>query len=232
MNILSADTSTSILSIALRTSSTYEERMVSGAFAPSENLMGEIKSLLERVGLTLKDIDLLVCTKGPGSFTGLRITMSLMKGISLATGAPLVSVPTLSAVERTVERLWKGPVLSIIDAKKKRFYYRISRNGELLSPDTDESTEKIIESVTSLSGPVLLTGPDAAVFYRKAEEAGCTSLILDEGSPRNLSHALITLGEEIYNTKGADDIGEGPVYIRRSDAEEMLLEKTREEEKK
>ncbi len=232
MNILSADTSASSLSIALRTSTTYEERLVCGAFAPSENLMGEVKSLLLRAGITLSDLDLLVCTKGPGSFTGLRITMALMKGISLATGTPLVSVPTLSAVERTVEKIWKGPVLSIVDAKKKRFYYRISKGGEILSPDMDETTERIIETLSHIEGPVLLTGPDAALFSRKAREAGCTFLILDEDTPRNLSHALMELGEEIYKTKGADDIGEGPVYIRRSDAEEMLLEKTLEEEKK
>ncbi len=232
MNILSADTSTSSLSIALRTATTYEERFVSGAFAPSENLMGEVKSLLSRAGITLSELDLLVCTKGPGSFTGLRITMAMMKGISLATGAPLVSVPTLSAVERTVGKIWHGTVLSIVDAKKKRFYYRISKEGEILSPDMDESPERIIEALSLIKCPVLLTGPDAALFYKKAEEAGCTSLILDEDTPRNLSRALMELGEEIYKEKGADDIGEGPVYIRRSDAEEMLLEKTLEKEKK
>ncbi len=230
MNILSADTSTSILSIALRTDTSYEERMVRGNFAPSENLMGEIKSLLERAGLTFKDLDLLVCTKGPGSFTGLRIAMAMMKGIALAQDVPLVSVPTLSAVERTVSPLWKGPVLSIIDAKKKRFYYRLSENGEALTPDRDECTEKIVEEVNALKKTVLLTGPDAGVFYRKAKEADSSvSIILDPDTPRNLSSSMISLGIEIYNTKGADDIGEGPVYIRRSDAEEMLMQKTQEE---
>lgn len=229
MNILAVDTSTSILSIALRTETSYEERMVNGNFAPSENLMGEIKSLLERAGITLKDLDLLVCTKGPGSFTGLRIAMAMMKGISLATDTPLVSVPTLSAVMRTVSPIWNGPVLSIIDAKKKRFYYRLSENGEALTPDMDESTEKIVEEVKALGKTVLLTGPDAALFYKKAKECDSTvDIILDPDTPRNLSSSLITLAEEIYSSKGADDIGEGPVYIRRSDAEEMLIEKTLE----
>ncbi len=230
MNILVSDTSTSILSIALRTDTSYEERMVNGNFAPSENLMGEIKSLLERAGITFKDLNLLVCTKGPGSFTGLRIAMAMMKGIALACDVPLVSVPTLSAIERTVSPLWKGPVLSIIDAKKKRFYYRLSENGEALTPDMDESTERIVEEVKALGKTVLLTGPDAAVFYKKAKEADSSvAVILDPDTPRNLSSSLITLAEEIYAEKGADDIGEGPVYIRRSDAEEMLIQKTLEE---
>ena len=53
MNILSLDTSTPVLSISLRTSSTYEERKVIGNFSHSENLLGEIKSLLKRGGIEL-----------------------------------------------------------------------------------------------------------------------------------------------------------------------------------
>ncbi len=231
MNILSVDTSTSVLSIALKTDSSYEERTVNGNFSPSENLMGEMKSLLSRAGLTLSDLDLLVCTKGPGSFTGLRIAMAMLKGINLSTDAPLVSVPTLSAVERTVERLWKGPVVSILDAKKKKYYYRISEDGQILIPDRDETVENIVEEVKKIAAPVLLTGPDAEAFHKKALAAAPdVNLVPDPDTPRNLSRALMELGEEIYRIKGADDIGEGPVYIRRSDAEEMLERKTREAE--
>ncbi len=224
MNILSIDTSTAILSIALKTGSTYEERMVNGAFSPSENLMGEIKAMLTRASVKLGDIDLLITTRGPGSFTGLRIAMSLLKGISLSNDIPLVSVPTLSVIEKS-SSLYNGTVLSVIDAKKKRFYYRISNKEE----DRDESPETIVNEIKALSSPVLVTGPDALTFYKKAKEIDeSINLVLDEGAPRNLSHALISLGEEQYKTLGADDIGMGPVYIRRSDAEEMLLARTAE----
>ncbi len=230
MNILSADTSTSILSLALKTDKSYEERQVSGGFSPSENLMGEIKTMLKRAELELKDLDLLICTKGPGSFTGLRITLSLFKGIALALDIPLVSVPTLEAIERTVEKLYPGYVLSLIDAKKMRYYYRLTKNGEVIISDRDEKTEEIIEKAKKLGENVLFTGPDALSFYNKAQEYSPSHLfILDYDSPRNLSKALIELGCKIYAEKGGDDIGEGPVYIRRSDAEEMLLKKTEEE---
>ncbi len=230
MNILSADTSTSILSLALKTDKSYEERQVSGGFSPSENLMSEIKTMLKRAELELKDLDLLICTKGPGSFTGLRITLSLFKGIALALDIPLVSVPTLEAIERTVEKLYPGYVLSLIDAKKMRYYYRLTKNGEVIISDRDEKTEEIIEKAKKLGENVLFTGPDALSFYNKAQEYSPSPLfILDYDSPRNLSKALIELGCKIYAEKGGDDIGEGPVYIRRSDAEEMLLKKTEEE---
>ncbi len=230
MNILSADTSTSILSLAFKTDKGYEERQVSGGFSPSENLMGEIKTMLKRAELELKDLDLLICTKGPGSFTGLRITLSLFKGIATALDIPLVSVPTLEAIERTVEKLYPGYVLSLIDAKKMRYYYRLTKNGEVIISDRDEKTEEIIEKAKELGENVLFTGPDALSFYNKAREYSPSPLfILDTDSPRNLSKALVELGCKIYAEKGGDDIGEGPVYIRRSDAEEMLLKKTEEE---
>lgn len=230
MNILSVDTSTAVLSLALKTDTLYEEKMIKGNFSPSENLLGEIKSLLKWAEIEIKDLDLLITTKGPGSFTGLRIALSLLKGIALSRDIPLVSVPTLLSVERSVEKLYNGTILSVIDAKKKRFYYRLTKGGTIITEDRDEKTELIVDEVKKREETILLTGPDASLFYEKAKEIDPSiSLILDEDTPRNLSRSLIELGLSIYNEKGPDDIGEGPVYIRRSDAEEMLLEKTQGE---
>ena len=228
MNILSLDTSTPVLSLSLRTSSSYEERKIIGNFSHSENLLGEIKSMTKRAGIELKDLELLICTKGPGSFTGLRVGMAGLKGISLASSAPLVSVPTLSVIDESVKSLWKGPVLSVIDAKKKKFYFRLTLGGEVLISDRDGNPSDVIETLKNLKN-VLITGPDAALFASKlfsfAEDLDIT---VDPEAPRCLSFALEKLGREKFEKDGADDIGEGPVYIRRSDAEEMLLAKAKE----
>ena len=90
MNILSLDTSTQTLSIALQTDNSYEERLISGNFSHSEDLLSEIESILSRAGLMLKDLKLLIVTKGPGSFTGLRVGMASLKGISSALNIPIV----------------------------------------------------------------------------------------------------------------------------------------------
>ena len=116
MNILSLDTSTDVLSIALRTQKSYEERLISGNFSHSENLLSEILSFLQRAKLTLKDLDLLVAAKGPGSFTGLRVGIASLKGIRAASNAKLVSVPTLSAMAYPLRGLSAYPVLAVIDA--------------------------------------------------------------------------------------------------------------------
>ena len=228
MNILSLDTSTPVLSLSLRTSSSYEERKIIGNFSHSENLLGEIKSMTKRAGIELKDLELLICTKGPGSFTGLRVGMAGLKGISLASSAPLVLVPTLSVIDESVQSLWKGPVLSVIDAKKKKFYFRLTLGGEVLISDRDGNPSDVIETLKNLKN-VLITGPDAALFASKLSSfAEDLDITVDTEAPRCLSFALEKLGREKFEKDGADDIGEGPVYIRRSDAEEMLLAKARE----
>ena len=77
--------------------------------------------------------------------------------------------------------------------------------------------------------PVLVTGPDALLFCERiAQIDEAIPLLPDPEAPRNLSRALLSLGLEKFRIKGADDIGEGPVYIRRSDAEEALEKKMME----
>ncbi len=227
MNTLALDTSTPILSIALETDKSYEERLIDGAFSHSEDLLAEIKALLKRVNLELKDLNQLFVTKGPGSFTGLRVGMASMKGIASALSIPLVSIPTLEVIENAVKP-YSGPILSVIDAKKKKFYLRLSENGEVLIEDRDGNAEDIIEELRKHSG-ILITGPDAAKFSAKLKDEYGFDTLCDPLAPRNLSRSLIELGKRRFKEKGADDIGEGPVYIRRSDAEEALLKKMSEE---
>lgn len=227
VNILLFDTSTQILSIALKCDKFYEERLINGGFSHSEDLLNEVVSLLDRAKITLKDLDLLICTKGPGSFTGIRVGMVTMKGFASALSIPLVSVGTLEAIEKAAG-LYKGAVLSVIDAKKKRFYQRLSFDGELIIPDSDSSPEDSIEALSAYD-EVLVTGPDAELFIEKVKAADPElNLIADTQIPRNLSKAMIALGLKKYQECGADDIGEGPVYIRRSDAEEALIKKMEE----
>ena len=225
MNILVIDTSTSILSIALKTDEGYEERLIDGRFSHSEDLLPEIESLLSRAGIDISDLSLVIVAKGPGSFTGLRIGMASAKGIASALSIPVVSVPTLSAIAAAASP-YPGPIISVIDAKRRRFYLSVIENGKTIVADRDGSAEDIIEVFTSSGIPALITGPDAALFASKLPEG--TRYVLDGQSPRNISRSLLHLGLEKLEKSGADDIGEGPVYIRRSDAEEALMRKMEE----
>ena len=231
MNILAIDTSTAILSIALKTDNGYEERLVEGPFSHSEDLLPEIESLLSRFSLDISDLSLIVVAKGPGSFTGLRIGMASAKGIASALSIPVVSIPTLDAICQAVS-FYPGAVISVIDAKKRKFYISAKKGQRTIMEDRDGNAEDVIKTLKKEDMPILITGPDALLFSEKIMEIDDSIPIMtDPYAPRNLSKAIISLGLEKYRTKGADDIGEGPVYIRRSDAEEALEKRMKERER-
>lgn len=228
MNILAVDTSTQTMNIALigekfKTSVRYE-----GKLEHSENLVPRILELLKNHNLKLKDLDLLVCTGGPGSFTGLRIAMSALKGVSLGTETPLVTVETNRVLSSQVS-YFDGLVIPVIDAKKRRFYSAIFKDGKRLTKDMDCNEEEIIEILTGETR-VLLTGPDAKKFYDKLIAADISKklpdlkIFVDEGI-HDFGLALAILGLKQFEENGPSELGIGPTYIRKSDAEVALEEK-------
>lgn len=227
MNILCLDTSTEVLSIGLKTGTCYEERLIDGNFSHSENLLSEITSLLGRAKLELGDLDLLIATKGPGSFTGLRVGLATLKGIRSASGAKLVSVPTLDVMIESCRHRGCADI-AVIDAKKQRFYIRVEKDGETLCGTIDGNPSDVMEILNG-EKEVFVTGRDARKFADKALSEGASCRFeIDSYAPRNLSRAMMKLGLEQLERCGEDEIGAGPMYIRRSDAEEALLRKMKE----
>ncbi len=227
MNVLALDTSTNTLHMALKGEGFYEERMISESLQHSDAMLGKIKALLSLHNLELKDLNLLLCTRGPGAFTSLRISMSTLKGFSVALNIPLVTVPTLDVLADVVS-FFPGAILPVIDAKKNRYYLGLYKNNASVIKSLDGNAENLIEFVNKEES-VLVTGPDCNVFAQKLLALSPTAKIfVDNEEKRNCCQSLIKLGIASYEERGADDIGQGPVYIRRSDAEEALLQRQKE----
>jgi tRNA threonylcarbamoyladenosine biosynthesis protein TsaB len=233
VNILATDTSAQPLVVTLRTESVFVTKTFAGrALQHSERLVPTVQELCRDAGITEKDIDLLVCTRGPGSFTGLRIGMAAFKGMALALDKPLVSVSTLELYARCVPH-FDGAVVTVLDAKKQRWYLAAfeSRNDEgkhdvrRLSPDIDGIAEDL-KNVLAPYDRILVTGPDAVVFAPMLKEVlGDRTIIADTVSVNSIPAVLPEMGVEKFGKDGADDIGQGPVYLRKSDAEIALEEK-------
>ncbi|MBN2509293.1 MAG: tRNA (adenosine(37)-N6)-threonylcarbamoyltransferase complex dimerization subunit type 1 TsaB [Spirochaetales bacterium] len=215
MNILAIDTSSEILDIALRKEDEIHVLTKTAGLRHSELLLPGISYLLESADLGLEDIHLIVCAKGPGSFTGLRIGISTAKGICAGTGIPLVSVPTLDALAYPYRHI-PLPVLPVIDAKKKRFYSRLFQKGNALSPAVDADLDDILNLCGDFPS-VAVTGPHAGLFLERAQRPDV--FVLGPGTGEGCSRSLCVLGEIQYKEKGADEDGEGPLYLRKSDAE-------------
>ncbi|MEI6863445.1 MAG: tRNA (adenosine(37)-N6)-threonylcarbamoyltransferase complex dimerization subunit type 1 TsaB [Candidatus Omnitrophota bacterium] len=122
MKILSIDTSTDYLSVAI----TDGAKVLARYHKPSHRnhsklLVPTIAKLIKRAGLKVKDIGGFCVSIGPGSFTGLRIGVVTVKGLAYALGKPIVTVPTLDVIARNAKG-FKGIVCPVLDAKKNKVY--------------------------------------------------------------------------------------------------------------
>ena len=94
------------------------------SYSHAERLHVYIDSALKEVGITGVDLSAIAISKGPGSYTGLRIGVSTAKGLCFALDKPLISVPTLEALAYKVQ-LENGVIVSMLDARRMEVYSAI-----------------------------------------------------------------------------------------------------------
>jgi tRNA threonylcarbamoyladenosine biosynthesis protein TsaB len=130
--LLGVDTSTAQIGLAL-----YDGAQVIGEFAwrssqrHTVELAPAISDLLTRCGHTIEDVSALGVALGPGSFTSLRVGLSLVKGLALARHLPLVGIPTLEILA-AAQPASKLPLAAVIQAGRGRLalgWYKSSKNG-------------------------------------------------------------------------------------------------------
>ncbi len=117
--------------------------------------------------------------------------------------------------------MYPGAVLATIDAKKQRFYAALFVDGKRISEDLDLTAQQI-EQLLSGYPSVLLTGIDASLLASKLNEATQEKIRVDTYAGANLALVLAGMGRKQYLAQGSDDIGKGPSYVRKSDAEIAL----------
>jgi tRNA threonylcarbamoyladenosine biosynthesis protein TsaB len=221
MNILAIDCACDVLSVALAVGNKTFYAEIDAGVRHSELLMECADTLCRTAGISPGDLNLAACMKGPGSFTGLRIGYSAAKGIAVALGIPLRAVSTMDCLAYPFS-IWPGVTLPAIDAKRGCFFAALYRNGKEIAGCMDAPpeviAEKVAESSLSEDEPVLLTGPGAELLLPRLSAHIC-GVSLDPDWRRGRARELL----EIARSGIAGEINEidcGPVYIRKSDAEE------------
>lgn len=137
--ILGIETSTKICSIALTQGKqllAIEE--IGGEFSHSENTTVFIEKVINQSGKSLSEINAIAVSKGPGSYTGLRIGVSTAKGLCFALNKPLIAVDTLQAMALRMAKQTTDKNLlfcPMIDARRMEVYTAIyNANNELIEP--------------------------------------------------------------------------------------------------
>ena len=206
----------------------------------SEKLLEGMESVLSHCGLQAADLDFTALCAGPGTFTGLRLAFSALKALNLAYGIPTYAIPTLEVIAYPY-RQWRGAVIPVLDAKKQSFYAAVYRSGELNCGPFDCPAADILKH-TDPEEEILAAGADAAFFAEQAralspERRITTFLPCKNGTDGILSgssaHAGITVlslleaaAQKFIKKEKPLEEYEGPFYIRKSEAELSLAEKT------
>lgn len=126
--ILSLETSTPICSIALHHDGVLlKEKSLDVPGAHSEKLMGMIETLLDECGFSIGQMNAIAVSEGPGSYTGLRIGVSVAKGLAYAKDIPLISLSTLKALAYGAKSQMEntGLIVAMLDARRMEVYREI-----------------------------------------------------------------------------------------------------------
>lgn len=125
----------------------------------SAQLVPQIIGLLEKHGLSKRDIDAFVVVSGPGSFTGLRVGLAAIKALAEILGRPIVAVSLLEVI--TMASAIRGNVLAVLDAGRGEIYageYEVGESARLVREQLLSKDEFV-----SLAAGTAVATPDAAL---------------------------------------------------------------------
>ena len=142
MLTLAFDSSSKTASVSLlRDRAVLYDTIINNGRNHSEVLLPAIDEAIHLAGVSLPEIDLFACTLGPGSFTGLRIGVSTLKGLMMATGKPAAGVSTLAALALNVKdpKAVIGPMMDAGRGQVYLAYYRYDKNGTLIQLESERA---------------------------------------------------------------------------------------------
>ncbi|HEX8949060.1 MAG TPA: tRNA (adenosine(37)-N6)-threonylcarbamoyltransferase complex dimerization subunit type 1 TsaB [Dissulfurispiraceae bacterium] len=222
MRLLAIETSTMLGGVAIMEDNLLiAETRTNVKVTHSERIMTEVQHILVTSGLRIEDIDVFAVAIGPGSFTGLRVGLSTVKGLVYATGKRLVAVPTLEALAWNVP-FSEYPVCPLLDARRKEVYAGVFKwTGSGFTRVVHEQAVKLDHLLPMIKGPAVFLGEGAAVYRDSIEKAiGEKALFAHPQnavpSPSNVAYLGMKKAEK---GEFSDAVGLVPLYLRRSEAE-------------
>ena len=230
MKVLAVDTSANVATASVvEDDRLLAEKIVDYKKTHSETLMPMIDEVLGASGLDISEIDLFAVANGPGSFTGLRIGVSTIKGIAHASDKPVVEISTLEAMAYNL--FYADAVISpIMDARRGQVYNAVYEweNGELktLSEPRALSIEELIEDLGQYNKKIIFLG-DGVPVHREyiLEKLSGKAVLAPPSANRQRASSIATLAlMKQSEQKSCFEVT--PVYLRKPQAERELEERS------
>jgi len=189
MLILALDTSGRSLSAALvRDDEIVGESLLNIGLRHSATALPLVRDLCDRCGVRYSDIDAFACATGPGSYTGIRIGVSLIKGLAYAEGKPAIGISSLEALAHAVVRPDDDAIIiPMIDARSGRLFCSAKCRDRAILPEGNRLQSELAFELAVILGDrpaadrrLLLTGDGAPSFLSLAAWPGAAA-VLDAG---------------------------------------------------
>ncbi|PLR82246.1 tRNA (adenosine(37)-N6)-threonylcarbamoyltransferase complex dimerization subunit type 1 TsaB [Bacillus sp. V33-4] len=231
MKVLAIDTSNYILGVAL-----LDECKVIGEYITnlkknhSVRVMPAIEELMNECDLRPSDLTKIVVAKGPGSYTGVRIGVSIAKTLAWTLKIPMVGVSSLEVLAASAGRYFNGAVSPLFDARRGQIYTGLYhfKNGKPITLQKDQLVLSVdwANQLKNLNDQILFTGNDLPLHQSIIQEILGRQAVfaeITELNPRPSELALLgslRQGEEVHSFV--------PNYIRLAEAEANWLERNKQ----
>ena len=205
---------------------------IDNGLTQSELLLPMVESLLSSLKLQYSDVSVFACSTGPGSFTGVRIGVALLKGLAFGRDAACIGVSTLEALAENAKGI-QGLIVPVMDARRNEFYNAIFRydGDELvrLTPDRAISADELARELIDYGEEIHLTGDGYDIATKLLSERGvplCETPVLLRCEN---AYSIASLAYKKYkNGEITSDSEIMPTYLILPQAERERLERMKE----
>lgn len=230
MKILGVESSATAASVAIYSDGKILSQVQSNTgLTHSQTLLPMVEAVLSLTNSTLKDMDYIAVSNGPGSFTGVRIGVSAVKGMAQPLNLKCVEVSTLETIAKPLENAGCYAV-AVMDARCNQVYtaqFDCENGFNRVTADEAITIDELAETLKEIDKPIVLIGDGTLVAFAKLKNV-ISNITIASPSIRYQSAANVCVlaAEKIengYEGSVANDIL--PNYLRLSQAERELKKK-------
>jgi tRNA threonylcarbamoyladenosine biosynthesis protein TsaB len=228
MKILALDSTAVTASVAIADSGRLLAlSTLNNGLTHSETLLPMVEAILNSTGLAVSDIDIFACSIGPGSFTGVRIGASTIKGLAFGRGKATIGVSALQALAYNLS-CCDGIICPVMNARRNQVYNALfeCRGGKIkrLSPDRAVSIQELDAELADFREKIHLCGDGYEMVKSALEKATVcdTPELLIWQNGFSVARCALELYESGVRTSDAELV---PTYLRMPQAERERLEK-------
>ena len=235
MLILAVETTGPLCSAALWDGKNMHQKVNQTQYSHLEEAVPMIKAMMAENEVTAADLDAIAVSRGPGSFTGVRIGMATVKGLAQVWNKPVIEVPTLASFAYG-EYDWLKPGKSLIcpmfDARRSQVYSGVYQPGckTPVVEDAAYGIEELMEKIRAVRNDfdyIVFFGDGIKVYKDHLPECGIPYEIARDEDLYQMASSVARLGEEIYKDGDLKDCFTcQPEYLRLAEAERKLREKS------